>query len=553
MGLQHTPRRVRPGLAGAILLFLAVQLVGCRRAEERRGEAAGEPERGGTVVVGMRTDFGGFNPVTNTDWYTTEVMNHALFTPLIQYDENLRARPYLAESWELLGDTGIVFRLRRDVRWHDGRPLTAEDVKFTFDLAKSPATASLLASAYLSEVDRAEVVDSFTIRFHFARPFAQTLDSFWWAPLPGHLLAGTAPDQLRNAPFNRNPVGSGPYRFVEWRSKERLVLARDSAFPEALGGAPYLDRVVFRIIPEAPTMLTELLTGGVQVDLPVFPDQTAQIKRNPELELFAFPSRTFHYIGWNNRRPPFDDVAVRRAMTLAIDRQEIIDALLAGYGTPAVGPIPPWSPLYPEDVEPLPHDPEQSSQLLRSVGWVDRNGDGIRENAAGRPLRFTLITNQENPLNRAVVEVVQGQLRRVGADARIRLLEFQTLLTQHRARDFDAIFTNWVLDNFQVASAPYALFHSRWAAVPGSANRSSFADPRADALIERGMVATDPETAEAIWRELTELLNEQQPFTFMFWLDELAASREQVQGVVMDPRGELVSIADWWLPGGGRR
>ena len=535
----------RRRVAAAILTFLVV-LAGCGRD----GAGTAGPLTGGTAVVGMRADFGAFNPIVNTDINTDELIKYALFTPLIQYDAELRPRPYLAESWEMLGDTAVVFRLRRDVFWHDGVPVTAEDVKFTFDLAKDPTTASLLASAYLSQVESAVVVDSFTIRFDFTRPHAQAIEDFWWAPVPKHLLEDVPVDQLRTAPFNLRPVGSGPYRFVERRANERLVLERNAEFPEALGGPPLLERVFFRIIPEAPTMLAELLTGRVHVDIPVFPDQAAQIEQNDALELFAFPARTFYYLGWTNRRAPFTDARVRRAMTLAIDRQEIIDALLFGYGTPAVSPIPPWSPLDP-GVEPLPDDTAAAAELLEQAGWVDRNRDGIRENAQGTPLRFTLMTS-DAPLNRSVVEVVQAQLRRVGVAVDIRVVEFQTLLSQHRGRDFDAVFTSWVLDNFQIGSAPMALFHSRWAEVAGSANRSSYVNPRADALIESGVAETDPRAARRIWGDFTRLLQEDQPVTFMFWLDELAAAQRTVQGVEMDPRGELVSIARWSLSGGGR-
>lgn len=527
-------------VAALLVSVLAVLAAACGRE--------GAPRAGGTVIVGMRADFAGFNPITNTAQYTDELIKYALFTPLIQYDENLEVRPYLAESWELLGDTGVVFSLRRDVRWHDGQPVTAEDVVFTFDLAKDPATGSLIGSAYITEVARAEVVDSYTVRFTFARPHAQALEDFWWPPVPKHLLEGIAPEDLRNAPFNRAPVGSGPYRFVEWRANERLVLEPNPDFPEALGGPPALERVVFRIVPDPSTLLTELLTGRLQVDIPVVPDQAAQIEENANLELFAFPSRTVYFIGWNTRREPFTDARVRRAMTHAINRQEIIEALLEGYGSPATSTIPPWSPLYPETVEPLPYDPQQAMRLLEEAGWTDRNGDGIRENAAGRPLRFTLLSS-DAPLNRNVVAVVQSQLRQVGVDAQVRSLEFQTLLTQHRARDFDAVLQTWVLDNFQVASAPAALFHSRWADVPRSANRSSFANPRADSLIDAGAAETDPERAREIWAAFTELLNQEQPFTFMFWLDELAGVSRTLGGVVMDPRGEFVSIADWHVRG----
>jgi peptide/nickel transport system substrate-binding protein len=542
--------RHRAALFAAPVLLLGLALAGCRSdtgASAGDGEVAGPPTPGGTVVVGVRTDFGGFNPITNNDQYTDEVIKYALFTPLVRYNERLEIEPYLAESWELLGEDGVVFHLRKDVRWHDGRPVTAEDVKFTFDLAKDPSTASLIGSAYLPEVASAEVVDSHTIRFTFTRPHAQALEDFWWAPVPKHLLEGVSRAELRNAAFNRNPVGSGPYRFVEWRANDRVVLERNPEFPEALGGPPHLDRVVFRVIPEPATMLTELMTGGVQVDIPVAPAQVRQIESGRNLSLFSFPSRTVYYLGWNTRRAPFDRAEVRQALAHAVDSQEIIDALLYGFGTPATSPIPPLSPFHPTELGPTAYDPARAAALLDSAGWGAKNAEGIRTNAAGQPLRFQLLVS-DDPLNRAVVEVVQAHLRKIGVDARIQVLEFQTLLAQHRGRDFDAVFHNWVLDNFQVAAAPAALFHSRWAATPGSANRSSYANPRADTLLEEGAATTDPAAARRVWAEFTGLLQQEQPITFLFWKDELAATQSRVQGVTMDPRGKLVGIAGWWLP-----
>jgi peptide/nickel transport system substrate-binding protein len=168
----------------------------------------------------------------------------------------------------------------------------------------------------------------------------------------------------------------------------------------------------------------------------------------------------------------------------------------------------------------------------------------VRENEAGTPLSFTLLTSQ-NPLNNAIVQVVQSQLRDVGARVELEVLEFQTMLAQHKNRDFDAVLSNWILDNFQMASAPQSLFHSSQADVAQSANRSGVRSERLDRLIERGAAATDPESARVVWREFTQALQEEQPFTFMFWVDELAASGSAVSNVTMDQRGEFVSMADW--------
>lgn len=522
--------------AALLSVLVSIALPAC-------GEAAFEAGAG-TVVVGVRNDFGAFNPIINSDLYTGELINFALFTPLVQYDSGLNVVPYLAESWVEQGDTAVLFRLRRDVRWHDGRPVTASDVAFTFDRAKAPASASLLAFAFLPDVTAAEVVDSFTVRFRYSRPHAQSLEDFWWAPVPRHLLEEVPPAELRNAPFNRDPVGSGPFRFAEWRSGERLVLERNPDFPEALGGPPLTGRLMLRIVPEASTLLAELITGSIQVDVPVLPDQVERIRAQGGLRLFAYPGRTVYYVGWNHARLPFEDARVRRALALAIDRRTIIDALLQGQGTIATGPIPPWSPVHPPDVAPLEHAPDVARQILDSAGWQDRDGDGIREDRSGTPLRFTLLASDDQ-LRRSVVEVLRSQFEQIGAAATIRLVEFQTMIEAHRERDFDAIFTNWILDNFRVASAPFALFHSSQADEPRSANRSSVRDPVLDDLIDRGGASTDPQEQKRIWREFTLRLQEEQPVTFMFWLNELAAAATSLEGIVMDPRGELLTLPRW--------
>lgn len=500
-------------------------------------------DRGGTIVVGVRSDFGSFNPATSSGQYDFEVMNFALFTPLVRYDENLDVSPYLAESWEMQGDSGIVFRLRDDVRWHDGQPVTAHDVEFTFNIAQHQETASpLLASAFLSDIASAQVIDDRTIHFRFARPHAQALEGFLWAPVPRHLLQDVAPAELRNAPFNRQPVGSGPFRFSQWRANDQLVLERNPDFPDALGGPAAADRVVFRIVPEAATLLTELLTGRIHVNLPLLPDQAQQVQSNPATELHSFPGRTVYYLGWNNERPPFNDARVRLALAHAINRQEIVDALLYGEGEIATSTIPPWHEL--SGVEPLAHDPARAGELLDQAGWQDRDGDGIRENAQGQRLAFTILSS-DDALRRSVVEVLQSQLRRAGADVEIRVMEFQTMLQNHRQRDFDAVFTNWVLDNYRVASAPAALFHSQQAETPMSANRSGVRIAALDSAIDRGSRATDEAEQREVWRAFAETLQREQPVTFMFWLNELAASRTELAGVEMDARGELQSIAQW--------
>jgi peptide/nickel transport system substrate-binding protein len=484
--------------------------------------------------------------VVNAALVTMEVINFAVFTPLVQYDQNFEPQPYLAESWEL-DELGVTMRLRNDVRWHDGQPVTADDVVFTFELAKNPETASLLESAYLTMVRSAAVVDPQTVRFEFVAPHSQPMDGFWWAPLPRHLLGDVAPGQLAQHGFNRQPVGSGPFRFASWDAGQQVVLEANDDFPPALGGRPMLDRIVFRVIPESTTRLTELLTGAIDVNYTVLPDEARQVEQQRGVTLHHYPSREFLYIGWNNEREPFRDPRVRRALTHAIDRPALIEALMFGYAEPAAGPVLPFSPLDP-GMDPLPHDPEAARRLLAEAGYTP-GPDRIMQGPQG-PLRFPIMVS-ENRLRQDLATVIQNQLRQVGIDMQIRVMEFQTLLAQHRARDYQAVLTGWSMDNFRVDPTP--LFSCEEARREQSPNRAGYCNPEADRLMLAGLQETDGGRSRELWSDFARLLQQDQPITFLFWTEDMAGVAPRLQGAEMDARGKLVNVQRWWIPADRQR
>jgi peptide/nickel transport system substrate-binding protein len=528
-------------------LALLVGFVGCRPGDGPLGEVVGDPTPGGTGIVAVTSDFQAFNPVVASALVTLEVINFMLFTPLLQYGEGLDPTPWLAESWDL-DQRGVTFRLRDDVRWHDGQPVTAEDVRFTFDLAKNPETASLIGSAYLTMVESATVVDPRTIRFEFTAPHSRPLESFNWAPLPRHLLEGVSPAAMAQAPFNRSPVGSGPFRFVRWDAGQQVVLEANPDFSPELGGRPHLDRIVFRVASEATTRLTELLTGAIDVNYTVAPDEAAQVEGQRGVELIGYPGREFLYVGMNNERAPFDDARVRMAVSQAIDRQTLLDAVLHGYGEPAAGPIPGWSPLDP-GAAPVPHDPEAARRLLAEAGWQDSDGDGILDRA-GQPLSFTIMVSEDRT-RQDLATVIQQQLRAVGIDMRLQVMEFQTLLAAHRGRDYQAVLSSWILDTFRID--PTTLFSCEQAQTPESANRAGYCNPEADRLMVAGLRETDDARARQIWQEFTQVLQRDQPIAFLVWTEMLAGRAPRIQGVEMDARGKLVAAQRWWIPEDRRR
>ncbi|HEU0077523.1 MAG TPA: ABC transporter substrate-binding protein [Longimicrobiaceae bacterium] len=538
----------RLGWVAAAVLLAACGGGGDAGGGGAAGADAGAPVNGGTAVVAVKSDFGGFNPVTNSALATDDVIKFMLFTPLVQFDDKFTPQPYLAESWQL-ADSSVTFKIRQGVTWHDGKPLTAEDVKFTFDLAKNPESAAGVAGTYLGLVESATVLDPHTIRFDFVAPHAQPLEDFWWAPVPKHLLQSVPPSQLAQAPYNLSPVGSGPFKFGAWQQGQQLVLEAYPQFPQAMGGRPRLDRVVFRITPEATTRLTELTNGAVDVDYSILPDEAQQLQSQQGIKLERYTSREMTYIGWNNGREPFNDPAVRRAMTLAVDRARIIEALMFGFAKPAGSVIAPVTPLAP-DLAPLPANPAEARQLLAQAGWRDGNGDGIVEKN-GKPLRFIIITNASNKLFQDIATVVQQQLRAVGADAQLRTIEFQTLLQQHRARDYDAIITNWTWDYFRPDPTP--LFSCVEARKERSANRAGYCNPQADQLMQAGLRETDPARAKQVWTQFSQVIQQDQPITLLYWTEEIAGVGPRLQGAEMDARSKLVNAPRWWIPANRRR
>lgn len=541
---QPTARSRISSLATAIIAISTLALTLAISACSPSADDSTVRER--PLILGYASELQGLNPIVSTDQNANELIYYLLFTPLVTYDAEFHPAPAMAESW-VLSDSAVTFQLRNDLTWHDGTPATSRDVAFTFERAKDPNSASPLASAYLANVASVEILGDYEVRFRFSAPHSEPLEDFFWPPAPAHLLEDVPVAELLRAPFNRAPVGNGPYRFVRWDVNQQLVFTANTDYSPSLGGPPAIANIVYRIIPDQTTMLAELLSGGIQVDGPLAPSDAARVSGAENLELLSFPWRQFAYVGWNTRRPQFADPAVRRALAMAINRESLVRTVLEGHGTQASGPIPPWH-RYAPDLAPLPHDLDRARALLDEAGWRDSDGDGIRERAGVR-LSFELLANQRNPIYGDIAQIIQADLRAVGVEVFPRLLEWQTVLSMHRGRDFDAVLTNWVLDNFRVD--PRSLFHGSQVPIANSANRSSYSNPIADSLMDAGSRSTDDEEAREIWAEFSQVLQADQPVTFLFWQEELAGVSRDLTGVVMDARGELVTVPRWrWADGG---
>lgn len=537
------------GIPVALLASALLALAGCAEngADTVERQERDADRRGGTLVVAGPADLGAPNVFGATDNWTQEINRYVLYLPLLRFTPELDYAPALAASWEAT-DTGAVFRMRRDVRWHDGRPTTAEDVVFTIRRAMQPETAFPNAG-YFERWTSVEAADSYTVRVRFS-PHAEPLAGLPFTPImPAHLLDSVPPERLRQASFNQKPVGNGPFRFVSVRHNDRWVFEANEDFPAALGGRPYLDRFVWRVVPENSAQVAELRAGDAHLSLTPPAAQIGTLDSMPGLKALVKPSRKYGFIAWNGLRPPLDRPDVRRALTMAIDREEIIEALRGGYGELAAGPIAPHHWSYDPEIEPLPFDTAAARELLRQAGLRDRNGDGTLETADGETFTIELKLPSANAFNRDVAEMIRSDLQAVGVRVRLRALEWNTLVSDITTpeRRFDAALLAWETD-FKVNLRDN--FHSD--AMAGPFQSASYSNPEVDSLIDRAAVTVDRDDARRLHARLQEILRDEQPWSFLFYYPDLFLARERLHTDSLDIRGTFAKVADWWLEGAAR-
>jgi ABC-type transport system substrate-binding protein len=433
-------------------------------------------------------------------------------------------RPALPEILPALEHNPVlVFHLRPGVRFHDGHELDAGDVKFTYDAFMEPRNLSPRTSDF-EPVKAVEMVDARTVRVVYKRLFSPAV--YVWSSygiLPAHLLspealegemdrrgiAGEARERfgLREAEFSRAPVGSGPFRFVAWKSDDLIQLARFDDYWE--GPAEYRDYTL-RIIPDLLTQELEFRTGALDL-YPVLPHQAARYREDPSYRAFSSTQFGYSYIGYNARHELFTDPDVRRALGMAIDVEQIIRFVLYGEGERVSGPYAINTEWYDRGVAPLPYDPEGALRILESKGWK-RGADGILEKG-GKRFEFALITNNGNPQRKAIATIAQDAWRKIGVDCKVQLFEWAVFLKDFvNTGRFDAVVLGW---STGIDPDLYQIWHSSQTG-PQQLNFTGYVNREADRLIEEIRLEYDPARQRELTHALHRLIAAEQPYTFLF-------------------------------------
>jgi peptide/nickel transport system substrate-binding protein len=533
-----------PVAACVLLAALGLTAVGLGAAAGPVKPPAATPAAGGRIVIGVRGDVTSFNIYTATNAFTQEVVDLLDLKLAAEQDDFAlhppSFRPGLASSWEWSRDrTSLTFHLDPRARWSDGRPVTAEDVLFSHRAATS-AEVAWVGSDVKEFIAGVQAPDPRTVvyRFSQAYPYA-LLDAVEGNILPRHLYESVPLAQWPKSAFLESKAGSGPFILKRYERGALIELQRNPDYLYA--PRPRLDTVVFRILPDEATLLNELLSGGIDVMENVPPDAASRVSASPRLTLVRAPDLSYTFIGWNTARPLFTDVRVRRALTLAIDRAAILEALLPGVGRPSAGPVMSFLWAHDPTLKPLPHDPTEARRLLAEAGWKDSDGDGLLDRQ-GVPFRFELESNQGSGLRADVAQMVAAQLRPLGIEAIPRVVEFNAFVAKHEKHDFDAFVGTWrESTKVDLKSA----FHS--ASKEGGYNYGSYANAELDGLIDRARAEPDADKARPLWFRVQRLIAADQPYTFLFERDRLHAVPKRLKGFRADPRSAYAGLEDWSL------
>lgn len=447
--------------------------------------------RGNTVILASGADLQSPNPLLTVHPLAKQVQRYCLLVTLFRYDSTLTPIPYLAREWHWSPDRStLTLRIFHGLRWHDGVETTAHDAAWTLQTALAAATG-YPRRADLETLREATALDDTTLLLRFSTPPSGIPDVLTdLAILPHHLLDTVPPARLRQAGWNRRPVGNGPFRFVAYQPNRRWVFEANPDFPAELGGRPRLDRFVIAVVDEPTTKLAALTSGELDF-AGINPAHAEFVRRNPRLAVLEYPLLYSYVLLFNLRRPPFDRVEARRAVAAAIDRRAIVDGVLFGFATPATGPLPP--------------------QLAGSI--PDSRPPDVP--TSHPPLRFELLTVGSGEA--ALEQMLQAQLAITGVRAEIRQLELSTYLdrVEGPSHDFDAAVMG--------ISGDLALGHlARLVALAG----------------------LRPEGGH---EKLVRLIDDSLPAAFLYHARGVQGMNRRVQGVHMDLRGELVTLSQWWV------
>ncbi len=492
-----------------------------------------------TITIGFLSDAKRLLPLFASDSASGEISGH-IFNGLTKYDRNITINGELAESWDISPDgLKIVFYLRKGVKWHDGVEFTSDDVLFTYQTVTDPKMPTPYGSIY-GPVEKIEALDKYTVKVTYKETYAPALESWGMGIIPKHALLGK---DLTSPEVNRSPVGTGPYKLKEWVTGQKIVL---EAFGDYYERKPGINKFIARIIPDTATMFLELKFGGIDfmgLTPPQYKLQADSSFFKRHFQKFRYPSFGYTYLGYNHLHPLFSDIRIRQAIARSINKKDIIEGVLLGYGSPCTGPFPPESWAYNPNVRDYDYDPEKAIEIFSELGWK-KGKNGLLEKD-GKVFSFTVIVNQGNEARIKTAQIIKEQLKNVGIELNIKVLEWQAMLHEfiHKKR-FEAVIMGWALSRDPDI---YDIWHSS-KTKEGEFNFISYNNADIDKLLAAGRQTFSIEKRMKIYHKIHEILAQEQPYTFLYVPDALPVLHKRFKGVEKAPIGIWYDFIHWHVP-----
>ncbi|WP_025027032.1 glutathione ABC transporter substrate-binding protein [Caldalkalibacillus mannanilyticus] len=517
----------------SFVLLLSLLLAACGGANqgteptpEQDGADTGdvtEEAVGGDLIIAWLSDAVSLDPHSSNDIPSSNVA-YNIYEGLVVLDENSELQPRLATEWTQVDDTTWEFKLREGVKFHDGSDFTAEVVKANIDRILDPEVASQRAFLF-AMINEVVVVDDYTVQFKTEYPFA---------PLPAHLahngggmisLESIKADYEKMAAgenvgtaIAQTPVGTGFFKFDSWTPGEQVKLVRNE---EYWGEKAKLDSVTFKVVNESLTRISELETGYAHIADPVQPSDINRVDNFADASVNRQTSTSLSYIGFNAQKAPFDNVKVRQAISMALNKDDIINGIYEGTGIPAVGPVAPGVFGHDESVTPIPYDVDKAKELLAE---------------AGHPNGFsTTIWTNDNPQRIQIAEYAQSKLSEIGIDVKVEVLEWGAYLENTANGNHDMFILGWSTPTADADYAMYALFHSSNFGAAG--NRTFLKDAELDELLDKGRQEADQDARKQYYRQAQEKLVELAPMLYIHHQEYLNGVRSEVKGFRVNSGG----------------
>ncbi len=486
---------------------------------------------GGTLRIGHSSKPDIINPILTSETISISLMS-LLFSCLVGFDNSMRPIPDLARSWEVSQDELVwTFFLRDDVRFHDDRPLTAQDVEFTYrTILDTKSTAS--GTEQYSMVDRFEAEGNYIFRAVLKRPFAPFIYRMSRSIVPKHLLENT---DLHSAPFNRQPIGSGPFKLVQWTEDDTIVLEANRRYFRK--GRPILDKLVFKTYSDRQAAIKAISQGEMDIALNLAASDLAFVSRRRAFRVYPVPAPSYYAIVFNLNDPVFEDMRVRKALDYAVDKDSIVKNQLKGYSKICTGPFAVDSWAYNPEVQSAPYDVEKARELLEQAGW--RNGDrgGILDRD-GEPLEISLtVPNISDSIERIAV-AIRAQLMKVGIKV--------NLVYTNKSESSNMSFQALLVMAFTGIDPDYA---SRfWHSTNKSVNLASYESKFVDDLLELGRQTADIEKRKAIYHRVHKIIHDDYPAIFLASGREFIGSNYRFRDAMFPSMPYLLTaMKDWQI------